>query len=293
MVTPSNPELIQARDEFHYLLGRPTREQDWQRFFSQRPFVLSMALPLRLEPADLVPLGRPGRTEPDFLFYPKNTVPVPYYGVIELKRPTSTVVTLTRENAAILSRDAETAIQQISAYTTDIAKYAPTVLSGAPVFLGNRAHMFVIMGLSRDLSQKLSTDIYRSMVAKRLPENLQLLPYDTLLQLFESRLPPRCYFLMPEAAVQTDTREDLVIRIQETWAIVYGIAKRFGERNREGLARSAHGYRPEWLIRTWLPEKYKGMDEGIPAGMKDAARDDLEDLLHVLEDALVQAKLRE
>jgi hypothetical protein len=255
-----------------------------------------MSLPLRLEPADLVPLGRPGRTEPDFVFYPKNTGPVPYYGVIELKKPTTALVTVTRKNAAILSRDAETAIQQISSYAADIAKYAPTVLSGAPVFLGNRAHMFVIMGLSRDISQKLSTDIYRDMVAKRLPGNLQLLPYDTLLQLFESQLPPRCYFLMPDIAAPADTREDLMVRIQETWAIVFGIATRYGERNRESFARSAHGYRPEWLVRTWLPEKYGGVDalrEEISTGMKDASHDDLEHLLVALGDALVQARLRE
>jgi hypothetical protein len=160
-----------------------------------------MSLPLRIEPADIVPLGRPGRTEPDFIFYPKHTIPAPYYGVIELKKPSSQIVTITRKNVAILSRDAETAIQQATCYSDGIAQYAPTLAEAPTVFLGNRTHIFVVMGMSREISEGLAADVYREMIAKRLPQNLQVLPFDTLLTAFESTIRPRIYILTPSSTI--------------------------------------------------------------------------------------------
>src|SRR5208283_1542956 len=104
------------------------------RFFSDHPYVLSMSLPLRIEPADIVPFGRPGLTEPDFIFYPKHMSPVPYYGVIELKKPSSQIVTVVRSNVAVLSRDAETAIQQAARYSDDITRYASLLGNAPPLF---------------------------------------------------------------------------------------------------------------------------------------------------------------
>jgi len=43
-------------------LSRSTSGPQWQSFFSANPFVLSRSLPLRLEPCDILPLGRPGRS---------------------------------------------------------------------------------------------------------------------------------------------------------------------------------------------------------------------------------------
>lgn len=192
-------DLAAARDEFRYLLGCPTKESDWQKFFSLHPYVLSMAMPLRIEPTDIVPLGRTGQTEPDFIFYPRNKSPVPYYGVIELKKPSSKIVTITRANVAVLTTDANTAIQQAATYSDEITRFAPALADQVPLLLGNRAHLFVVMGMSREISQKLATDLYRDIIAKQFPRNLQLLPFDTLLDLFESELPQRLYVLVPES----------------------------------------------------------------------------------------------
>ena len=69
---PTQTELHQARDEFRGLLARQTKASQWQKFFTENPYVLSMSLPLKLDPGDIVPLARPGRTEPDFVFYPRD-----------------------------------------------------------------------------------------------------------------------------------------------------------------------------------------------------------------------------
>jgi hypothetical protein len=201
--TTKAPErgLFDARDEFRHLLESPTLEADWHRFFAANPFVLSMALPLRLAPDDVVPLGRPGRTEPDFVLFPQDTKPIPYYGVVELKKPTSEIVRIPRANVAILSRDAETAIQQACRYCEDKQLYLPALLDEAPFILGNREHMFIVMRMSREVGSKLATSVYRDMIQKRLPSNLQLIPYDSLLKSFESQLPARVHFLTPSQTI--------------------------------------------------------------------------------------------
>ena len=295
VMNPSSRDLKQARDEFRHLLSIRSREADWQRFFSSHPFVLSLSLPLQLEPADIVPFGRPGRAEPDFLFYPKHTDPIPYYGVIELKRPSSKLISVPRSNVAIFSRDAETAIQQAVTYSRNIELYAPALLSSTPVLLGNREHLFVIMGMSIELSQKLATDVYRDIMSRRLPGNIQLLPYDTLLQIFESHVPPHPYFLIPKPASPAENRQELLRRIKEMWKVVYNVAVNVGVRNEKAFARSAHGYRPEWLIRTWLPESYSNVDslrKRIESGLPRATTDELENITHALGAAVVQARSR-
>lgn len=198
---PSDRDLSLARDEFRSLLDVATVESQWQGFFARHPYVLSRSLPFRLEPTDIVPLGRPGRTEPDFIFYPRRTKRALYYGVVELKKPSTKIVSLTRKNVAILSRNAETAIQQALEYSDDISQLAPDLADAPTVFLGNRSHIFVVMGMSQEISEKLSVEMYRDMIEKRLPKNLQILPYDTLLEQFESTIEPRVYILTPSPPV--------------------------------------------------------------------------------------------
>jgi hypothetical protein len=291
MKKPSNREMARAREEFRHLLAASTKEADWQHFFSRCPYILSLSLPLRLEPSDIVPLGRPGQTEPDILFYPRNTMPVPYYGVIELKKPSSRIATITRKNVAILSRDAQTAIQEAMAYSENIERYVPSIMSSSPFVLGNRSYLFVIMGLSDEISQKLGKQLYHDMITKILPQNLQLIPYDILLKLYEAHVNPHCYFLFP--AQEEDLRRELQARIQEIWKIVYGVAVDHGIRGRETLARTAHGYRPEWLIRTWMQGKYSNIDalrDIISAGLPNSSIGELENLAHALGDAALQAE---
>lgn len=196
---PTNKDLQRSRDEFRSLLELRSAEAQWQKFFSEHPYVLSMSLPLRLTPEEIVPLGRPGRQEPDFVFFAQGYAPLPTYGVIELKKPDSKIVTVTRSNAAILSRDAETAMIQ----ATEYARTHPFQLHAKPdsiLALGNDAHLFVIMGMSSELSRKLGLELYRELVEKRLPRNLRIIPYDTLLLGFEGQIQRPLHVLVPAAS---------------------------------------------------------------------------------------------
>lgn len=191
---PNEKILRNARKEFENLLTQQTNEPEWQEFFTVHPYVLSLSLPLRLEPQDIIPLARPGKTEPDFIFYPKELTPPPFYGLIELKRPDSKIVTLTRANVAILSRDAMTAIEQAKSYDSTVR---PAIMKRANIlFLGNNSYIFVIMGMTSELKSKLDNSLL-DMIQSNLPQNLQILPYDHLLERFEQTLPPKFHVLVP------------------------------------------------------------------------------------------------
>lgn len=183
-------ELRNAHKEFERLLSQQAKEPVWQQFFTEHPYILSRSLPFRLEPQDIIPLARPGRTEPDFIFYPKELSTLPFYGLIELKRPDSKIVTLTRAKVAILSRDAATAIQQAIFYDSSVKKSANIL------FLGNNSHIFVIMGMTSELQAKLDSSL-REMILSNLPKNVQIIPYDYLLAIFEKTLPRKFHVLVP------------------------------------------------------------------------------------------------
>jgi hypothetical protein len=155
-----------------------------------------MSLPLRLEPTDIIPMGKPGKAEPDFFFYPKGTTPIPFYGVVELKRPDSQIVTITRSNIALLTRDAQTAIEQAGLYANLAKKFLPIQRTDEIIFLGNKTYLFVIMGMSHELNNKLGIEFYHEIVSKNLPGNLQLIPYDILLRFFEDNIPKRIILLV-------------------------------------------------------------------------------------------------
>ena len=210
MLSPTQADLSNSRDFFRHLLARPTTEREWQGFFTQHPYVLSRSLPVRLEPADILPLGRPGYAEPDFAFYPRGVHPVPFYGVIELKRPESRIASFPRSNVAILTRDAETAIQQVTRYATPPWPFFPEELNERPLFLGNNAYLFIIMGMSTELVDRVGMEIYRDALDRRLPGNLQLLPYDTLLHHFEAGL-PRVFFLV---AIEPETKREAPVELE-------------------------------------------------------------------------------
>jgi hypothetical protein len=197
---PTSKTLQRARDEFRSMLETPTREAEWQRFFSANPYVLSMSLPVRLAPQDITPMGRPGLSEPDFVFFAKGCGPLPTYGVIELKRPDAEIVTVTRSNIAILSRDAETAIQQAIHYSHNHHNWLAQAKHDTILILGSRAELFVIMGMSAEFSRKLGLELYREMIEKRLPPNLKIIPYDTLLGGFEAKVPQQLHMLVPAHA---------------------------------------------------------------------------------------------
>jgi hypothetical protein len=196
-----------ALDRFDQLLRHGRREEEFQRLFADHPYILSTALPLRVEPCDIRPLGRPGRSEPDFIIYPAARTPTSGYGVIELKRPDSRILTEPRKGLLILSRDARTALAQGESYRQDLLS-DPVLVDERLLALGNRAHVFVIMGMSTELTTKLGGDIYERQLAGQLPTHCQLIPYDTLFRAFNATVPPRITILVP--ALDTTGLAELV-----------------------------------------------------------------------------------
>jgi len=98
-----------------------------------------------------------------------------------------------------------------------------------------------------------------------------------------------------ETAILNDAHDNILTGIQEMWAIVYGIAARYGIRNHETFARRAHGVSPRVAVRTWLPEKYRDVNalrENISADVKHAITNELEDLALYSGAALVEARRR-
>jgi len=196
ILKPTTKDLRFARDEFRRLLKAKAKEPSWQRLFTQHPYVLSKALPLRVSPHEIIPLGRPGRSEADFVFYPKGRAPMLTYGVVELKRPDTGILTMPRRNTFTLSRDAATALAQAKGYARQLTRQLMMTHS-ANLFLGNSAHIFLILGLSEDLSRVLTTSIQQDLLQDLLPDACRLIPYDTLLAMFEENVPPLIITLLP------------------------------------------------------------------------------------------------
>jgi len=202
---PTPRQLRAARDEFRRLLQARAKEPAWQRFFAANPYVLTTALPLRVAPRDIVPLGRPGRSEPDFVFYPHEPRSHPCYGVIELKRPDSSILTVPRRDIITLSRDVATALAQAQAYASQLRRNL-TGIYGTHFFFGNPSQLFLIMGVSDDLVTRVPNQIDESALDGLLPKDCRLIPYDTLLQMFEEAVPPSIVVLWPQASALLNDR---------------------------------------------------------------------------------------
>lgn len=203
----SRAQLVYARDTFRDLLASRTREADWQRFFATHPYVLSSTLPLALDPRDIVPAARPGKAEPDFLFYPHETPEIPFYGVVELKRPESRVVTVARSNVALLTRSAETAVEQSKVYVDELGRRLRHAERNL-LCLGNEAYIFVIMGLRREISEKLGVKLFNEQIAEQLPRNVTLLPYDTIFERFDLKVPAKLMILVPQEPVTDEALQE-------------------------------------------------------------------------------------
>ena len=246
----SPSELLSARDRFADMLRVKTSEQQWQSFLAKNPFVLSTALPLALEPRDIRPLGRPGRAEPDFIFYPSDATPVPYYGVVELKRPDSAIVSVTRSNVAILTRDAQTAVSQGKAYAADLGRRLITP-NRSLLCIGNESHIFVIMGVSTELSEKLGVELYRQQIQDGLPGNLQLIPYDVLLAQFTANINVPILVLVPDRAVASEMSD---LSILPTGTVDIARSTRRGPRERRSL------------LSRLTSALFRGLDDGAGCG---------------------------
>jgi len=191
--TPSSAALRLARDEFAHLLGGRTPEAKWQTFFAANRFVLSTALPLRLLPCDIVPMGRPGFTEPDFILHPGSRLSANLHGVVELKTNYSKLVRRPRKNVLTLTRDAATAIGQVLAYSGTLDTFAP---DRRILALDTTSHLFVIMGAMSELEgieQSLLVDLRRT-----LPSGVRFIGYDELFEAFSREVPKPVSILYPD-----------------------------------------------------------------------------------------------
>lgn len=199
-----NKLLKYARDKFDYLLKTKTREADWQIFFAEHPFVLSESLPLKLSPSDISPLGRPGKSEPDFIFYPKKEALPSFYGVIEIKRPDTRIFVEPRKNILALSADLQTAFAQAKYYANQLERnlFQPDYQT---LSVGNERYVFIISGLSSEIASTATNDILRDQMKQLLPGELKLFTYDHLYKLFTQKVPPQLFFLV-------DSSNSLVIK---------------------------------------------------------------------------------
>jgi hypothetical protein len=188
-MSPSADSLHSAREEFRDLLASAVTEATWQRFFAQNPFVFSRALPIRVSPRHIVPMARPGKSDPDFIFYQRRFGRLHGFGVIELKRPDSRILTLPRKDLVLLTRDAATAVRQT-------AQYATALNVDRVMVVGVPRHLFVIMGLSDELAKGLASEILAPQI-ERLAPGCQIIPFDELLRRFEDTLPERVVVLAP------------------------------------------------------------------------------------------------
>lgn len=204
MKKPTDAELRDARADFKALLSANAAERVWQTFFARNPFVLSRGLPLRLEPCDILPLGRDGRSEPDFLIYPGSDRSAPLHGLIELKTPGSRIVTLARRNVLSLTRDAACAVRQLQIYDRDYDRFSPVKRC---LSFSSHSHLFIIMGLTAQLSRLSQHEALAAQFAELLPPQIRLLTFDELLCQYENGLPLRSFFLL-SAAPSFDTSSD-------------------------------------------------------------------------------------
>jgi hypothetical protein len=186
--------LKNARDYFRSLIERNSSEREWQMLFANYPCIFSESLPLRLHPKDIIPLGRPGKTEPDFIFYPKNTTPPFPYGVIEIKRPDTPILKLPRQNIITLSSSTNTALAQAQEYSQNLKSKIIT-RADELLIVGNEAHIFLIIGMSKEIFDKVTSDILRNKLNNLVPLGCRIIPYDTLLALFESKVQPALHYL--------------------------------------------------------------------------------------------------
>lgn len=193
---PSLRQLRDAREELSRLITHCRNEAEFQKLFSRCPYVLSEALPLRLSPTEIRPLARPGKSDPDFIIVPRSGRGLESVGVIELKRPSTSVLTTPRKGLALLSRDVATAVAQGRHYCRQLRADLAIRLNQTFVISGSD-YVFIIAGLSDEITRKLDSLALYDELRAQLPGGCQIIPYDELLRRFEDALPPMSFMLSP------------------------------------------------------------------------------------------------
>lgn len=206
---PSLRQLREAREELSDLILHRRNEAEFQSLFSRCPYVLSEALPLRLSPTEIRPLARPGRSEPDFIIVPKSGRGLESVGVIELKRPSTSLLTTPRKGIALLSRDVATAVAQGRHYCRQLRAELALSLSQTLV-ISNSDYVFVIAGLTDEVTRKLNSLALYDDLRAQLPGGCQVIPYDELLRRFDDTLPPRTFMLVPQRRSTLDELQEIL-----------------------------------------------------------------------------------
>jgi CxxC-x17-CxxC domain-containing protein len=192
----------EARDRFVALLENPNSlEREWQRLFTECPFILTDCLSLGIEPKELIPC-KPGRAEADFYFYPESKNPLSPYGVVEIKRPSTTILSIPRKNVICLAAEANTAVRQAQEYAAELK--AEIARWNSILFFGNHLQMLVIAGLSKEIAKKVTNDILRSQLERLLPPECMLVPFDVLSEALAARVPPCLHMVVPWYPVEEE-----------------------------------------------------------------------------------------
>lgn len=202
-----------ALRSFRDLLEASAPEASFQAFLAQHPEVLVAGLPIRLQPADVLPMGRPGRTEPDFLFFSKACAPVGCYGVIELKRPDHKIIQQPRRGLLMLGPSARLGAFQAQQYADNLQQYLPEVVASS-VWMRTPARSFVLVGLDAELALYAREELMR--VLGQLPRGVELVTYDSLYHHFSQTVPPAVSVLVPSSLVQVPECE-LRLSIGPAW----------------------------------------------------------------------------
>lgn len=195
LAKPSRSELRDAREELSRLIQGRAKEHNFQDLFSRCPYLLSESLPLRLRPTEIRPLARPGKSDPDFIIVPRSGQ-LDSIGVIELKRPSTTLITKPRKEIALLSRDVATAIAQGQEYCKKLRAELAQQFSRGLAITSNE-YIFIIAGLTDEVIRKLDSFALYECLRTQLNGNCQVIPYDELLKRFDAAVPPMIFSLSP------------------------------------------------------------------------------------------------
>lgn len=173
---------LEAIDRFRSLLeDSHTKESHWQQLFSDCPYILSDALPLRVLPSQIRPLGRPGVREADFAVMPGPNNPTGLAALVEIKRPDARIFTSDRQDIIKLSAVASGAVSQIQVYGSQFA-WPESVLG-----FGNNRYLFVIIGTLSTELDRIREEIIRMQLKHLLPNNVGLFAFDQVLSAFEAK----------------------------------------------------------------------------------------------------------
>lgn len=214
---PIEPVSIEKRRRalsgFRDLLESQTKECDWQNFFNENPFIFSDTLSIKLDGLySQVPLVS---GVPDYVFV-RNTRPnySGDYGVIELKRPSQSILGTYSSKIIVPSTSLRVAQQQASQYLDSI--HRGQFLNSDDFFVaGNRKHAFIILGQSSEVTQKCQSELHRLQFQNMLPTGFHLYTYDELLELFAATVPPTIQVLFVAPASIEPQQVTKVFRV--TW----------------------------------------------------------------------------